>query len=82
MAAAYAQLASLSGVASRAAGALLGAAVGDAAGGVLEFAGKPSDADVAAALTMPGGGVWQLAPGQARRAAAFLIFIRGPTHSS
>lgn len=46
-------------------GAVLGALVGDAAGAVLEFLGRPiTSADVAHALTMPGGGTWELAPGQ------------------
>lgn len=46
-------------------GAVLGALTGDAAGGVLEFLGrKPSRADVDRALGMPGGGVFNLAPGQ------------------
>ena len=46
-------------------GAVLGALVGDAAGAVLEFFGGPIEtADVAHALTMPGGGTWAVAPGQ------------------
>lgn len=46
-------------------GALLGACVGDAAGAVLEFVEPaPSPAQVQWALTMPGGGVWGVAPGQ------------------
>lgn len=46
-------------------GAVLGALVGDAAGAVLEFLGRPIDADdVAHALTMPGGGTWAVASGQ------------------
>ena len=46
-------------------GALLGAAVGDAAGAVLELLGRaPTEAEVAKALTMPGGGCWKVAPGQ------------------
>ena len=46
-------------------GAVLGALVGDAAGAVLEFFGRAiSPADVEHALTMPGGGTWQVAPGQ------------------
>lgn len=49
----------------RALGAMLGAAVGDAAGGVLEFwRGKMTFEDVAHAMSMPGGGVFRLAPGQ------------------
>ena len=46
-------------------GAVLGALVGDAAGAVLEFFGRPIEpADVAHAMTMPGGGTWAVAPGQ------------------
>lgn len=46
-------------------GAFLGACIGDAAGAVLEFMGRtPNAQDVAHALTMPGGGVWGVAPGQ------------------
>jgi ADP-ribosylglycohydrolase len=49
----------------RALGALLGACIGDAAGAVLEFMGrKPTHEDVRSALTMPGGGVWGVSPGQ------------------
>jgi hypothetical protein len=58
--------AALGGSAAAACGALLGAAVGDAAGAVLEFAGLPTRKDVAHAMTMPGGGVWRVAPGQVR----------------
>ncbi len=46
-------------------GAVLGALVGDAAGAVLEFFGRPIEAaDVELAMTMPGGGTWNVAPGQ------------------
>lgn len=46
-------------------GALTGACVGDAAGAVLEFLKHdPTAADVARALTFPGGGCWRVAPGQ------------------
>lgn len=46
-------------------GALLGALVGDAAGGPLEFILRtPHDEDVAEALRFPGGGIHRLAPGQ------------------
>ena len=46
-------------------GCLLGACCGDAAGATLEFIGrKPTDAEVENALNMPGGGVWNVAPGQ------------------
>lgn len=50
---------------SAAYGAICGALVGDAAGGVLEFMErKPTQRDVDYALNMPGGGVFKLAPGQ------------------
>lgn len=46
-------------------GAMLGACVGDAAGAVLEFQRTdPTPADVARALSFPGGGCWRVAPGQ------------------
>jgi ADP-ribosylglycohydrolase len=46
-------------------GCLLCALIGDAAGSRLEFLGrKPTQADVAEALAMKGGGVFGLAPGQ------------------
>ena len=46
-------------------GCLLGACCGDAAGATLEFIGrKPTNAEVENALNMPGGGVWNVAPGQ------------------
>ncbi|MBX3233020.1 MAG: ADP-ribosylglycohydrolase family protein [Labilithrix sp.] len=46
-------------------GAVLGALAGDAAGAVLEFFGRDiTDADVRHALAMPGGGTWEVAPGQ------------------
>src|SRR5712672_1217099 len=46
-------------------GCVLGACIGDAAGAVLEFLGrKPNTLDVDHALTMPGGGVFNVAPGQ------------------
>lgn len=52
-------------VADAALGAVLGALVGDAAGAVLEFFGRAVTADdVACALAMPGGGTWNVAPGQ------------------
>ena len=66
-----AHAAALSPVAAAALGAVLGAAVGDAAGAHLEFAGVPDAAGVAAALTMPGGGVWRLSPGQVRCLGTF-----------
>eukprot|EP00746_Dinoflagellata_sp_MGD_P150950 gnl/MRDRNA2_/MRDRNA2_82693_c0_seq4.p1 gnl/MRDRNA2_/MRDRNA2_82693_c0~~gnl/MRDRNA2_/MRDRNA2_82693_c0_seq4.p1 ORF type:complete len:424 (-),score=73.02 gnl/MRDRNA2_/MRDRNA2_82693_c0_seq4:387-1658(-) len=46
---------------SAALGCMLGAAVGDASGALLEFGGSK---DVGAAMTMPGGGVFDVAPGQ------------------
>ena len=46
-------------------GAVIGALVGDAAGGVLEFLGRrPTRQDIDHAMTFPGGGVFDLAPGQ------------------
>jgi ADP-ribosylglycohydrolase len=46
-------------------GAILGALVGDASGAVLEFARRAiTEIDVEKALSMPGGGVWKVAPGQ------------------
>ncbi|KAF6251910.1 ADP-ribosylation/Crystallin J1 [Scenedesmus sp. NREL 46B-D3] len=46
-------------------GSLLGACVGDAAGAVLEFMHRMSTEDeVEEALQMPGGGLWQVGPGQ------------------
>ena len=44
---------------------MLGAFAGDSIGSYLEFErGKQGAAAVSRALTMPGGGCWQLAPGQ------------------
>lgn len=46
-------------------GCLFGAFVGDAAGARLEFLGrKPTEIEIADALEMRGGGVFQVAPGQ------------------
>ena len=46
-------------------GCLLGALIGDSAGSRLEFLGyQPSSVEVDLALTMPGCGVWRVAPGQ------------------
>ena len=46
-------------------GSVFGALIGDAAGGVLEFMGrKPTKEEVQIAMDMPGGGVFNLAPGQ------------------
>ena len=54
-----------SGTAGIARGIVLGALVGDAAGGVLEFLGRePGEDEVERALRFPGGGCWSLAPGQ------------------
>lgn len=48
-----------------AAGAILGALVGDAAGATLEFSdGAPTASDVEGAMQMVGGGPWSTAPGQ------------------
>lgn len=43
---------------------MLGAFVGDAAGATLEFGGKPTSEMVRHAMTMPGGGVHRVGPGQ------------------
>ncbi len=45
-------------------GAVLGAFVGDAAGVSLEFIDITSDEQVRRAMTMPGGGVFRVGPGQ------------------
>ena len=46
-------------------GCFLGALVGDAAGATLEFIGRqPTREEVDWAMGMPGGGVWNVAPGQ------------------
>lgn len=46
-------------------GCLLGALGGDAAGATLEFLRRtPTRGDVERAMQMPGGGVWNVAPGQ------------------
>lgn len=46
-------------------GALLGALIGDAVGATLEFLGRiPNADDIDHALTLPGGGVLSVAPGQ------------------
>jgi ADP-ribosylglycohydrolase len=46
-------------------GCFLGAVVGDAAGGVLEFiCQQVTPEEVEAAMNMCGGGVWKLSPGQ------------------
>ena len=45
-------------------GCLLGACIGDAAGGTLEFQRLPAPDDVERAMSMSGGGFFRLAPGQ------------------
>ena len=46
-------------------GCLLGALIGDSVGSLLEFIQRvPSAQEVECALEMPGGGVWDVAPGQ------------------
>lgn len=45
-------------------GCLLGLAVGDAAGAVLEFQRHIDASNVDEAMSMPGGGVWRVGPGQ------------------
>jgi len=54
----------MEGEESRCRGCLLGAWVGDAFGGVLEFGGIPSAEAIRQAWTMPGGGAHRLGPGQ------------------
>lgn len=49
---------------SRDVGCILGAFVGDAAGAVLEFDHHITEQSVQHALTMPGGGVFRVGPGQ------------------
>mmetsp|Transcript_15555 Transcript_15555/g.25756 ORF Transcript_15555/g.25756 Transcript_15555/m.25756 type:complete len:345 (+) Transcript_15555:88-1122(+) len=50
---------------SRAYGCLLGLVCGDAAGAVLEFSNVKITDDIASkAMSMPGGGVWNVGPGQ------------------
>jgi ADP-ribosyl-[dinitrogen reductase] hydrolase len=49
----------------RALGCLIGALVGDAAGATLEFLErKPTSIEIEQAMTLPGGGILNLAPGQ------------------
>ena len=58
-------VASLSPSHNAAMGALVGAACGDAAGAVLEFMHPPpTEDDVEQALAFPGGGCWNVGPGQ------------------
>jgi len=55
----------LSSKADRALGCVVGALIGDAAGGTFEFMGRPPTLKEAqASLDLPGGGVFDLAPGQ------------------
>lgn len=59
------ELSNLSPQADRALGSVVGALIGDAAGGIFEFMGRPPTLQEAqAALDLPGGGVFDLAPGQ------------------
>ena len=59
------ELNNLSPKADRALGSVVGALIGDAAGGIFEFMGRPPTLQEAqAALDLPGGGVFDLAPGQ------------------
>ncbi len=59
------ELNNLSTKADRALGSVVGALIGDAAGGIFEFMGRPPTLQEAqAALDLPGGGVFELAPGQ------------------
>ena len=59
------ELGNLSPTADRALGSVVGALIGDAAGGIFEFMGRPPTLKEAqAALDLPGGGVFDLAPGQ------------------
>ena len=59
------ELNKLSPKADRALGSVVGALIGDAAGGIFEFMGRPPTLKEAqAALVLPGGGVFDLAPGQ------------------
>lgn len=59
------ELSNLSHQADRAIGSVVGALIGDAAGGIFEFMGRPPTLQEAqSALDLPGGGVFDLAPGQ------------------
>ena len=59
------EIKNLSPKADRALGSVVGALIGDAAGGIFEFMGRPPTLKEAqAALDLPGGGVFDLAPGQ------------------
>lgn len=49
---------------SKCQGCIFGAWVGDACGAVLEFKGRPSKSALESALTLPGGGVHGVGPGQ------------------
>jgi ADP-ribosylglycohydrolase len=59
------ELSNLSPQADRALGSVVGALIGDAAGGIFEFMGRPPTLKEAQdALDLPGGGVFDLSPGQ------------------
>ena len=46
-------------------GSMLGAFIGDSLGSYLEFEiGKLETTEIAKAMTMPGGGCWEVQPGQ------------------
>lgn len=49
---------------SRCYGCILGAWIGDASGAVLEFKGIPSASSLQSSLSLPGGGVHKVGPGQ------------------
>ncbi|MEM7247479.1 MAG: ADP-ribosylglycohydrolase family protein [Acidobacteriota bacterium] len=56
--------------------ALCGALVGDAAGATLEFLGRrPTEDDVEHALGLPGGGCWEVGPGQVTDDGELLISL-------
>ncbi len=62
---AQAEFNNLSPKANRALGSVVAALIGDAAGGIFEFMGRPpTPQEAQAALDLPGGGVFDLAPGQ------------------
>ena len=59
-------------------GCLLGAAVGDAAGAVLEFTKGFGQQDIAWAMTMPGGGCFEVGPGQVSFGICMAVLISEP----
>jgi ADP-ribosyl-[dinitrogen reductase] hydrolase len=62
---------------------MLGACIGDAAGGVLEFMRRcPTETEVVAALKMPGGGPHQLAPGQITDDGELTLALFSALHKS